>query len=80
MTVAAASGCSSSSDEDTAKPAAKVKRLSVKEATTTFEAEVTKFDEDGGCLEQAPGTCWGQMQPVPLEKSSLHVMPHTCTR
>ncbi|WP_228044744.1 hypothetical protein [Streptomyces ferrugineus] len=64
MTVAAASGCSSSSDEDTAKPAAKAKTLSVKEATTTFQAAVTKFDTDGGCLEQEPGTCWEQMQAL----------------
>ncbi|MFD9394197.1 hypothetical protein ACFWBB_26695 [Streptomyces sp. NPDC060000] len=64
-TVAAASGCSSSSDEDTAKPAAKAeKTLSVGEATTTFQAAVTKFDTDGGCLEQEPGTCWEQMQAL----------------
>ncbi|MFE5923169.1 hypothetical protein [Streptomyces sp. NPDC056468] len=65
VTVAAASGCSSSSDEDTAaKPAAKAKTLSVADATTTFQAAVTKFDTDGGCLEQESGTCWEQMQAL----------------
>ncbi|GHH22246.1 hypothetical protein [Streptomyces lanatus] len=63
-TVAGASGCSGSSDKNTAKPAAKAEPLSVTEATTTFQAAVTKFDEDGGCLEKAPGTCWEQMQAV----------------
>jgi hypothetical protein len=61
VTVAAVSGCSSSNDEDTAKPAAKAKTVSVEDATTTFQAAVTKFDTDGGCLEQEPGTCWEQM-------------------
>jgi hypothetical protein len=64
VTIAAVSGCSSSSDEDTAKPAAKAETLSVKEATTTFQAPVAKFDEDGGCLEKEPGTCWEQMQAL----------------
>lgn len=64
VTVAAGSGCSSSSGEDTAKPAAKAKTVSVAEATTTFQAAVTKFDTDGGCLEQEPGTCWEQMQAL----------------
>ncbi|MEV8344598.1 hypothetical protein [Streptomyces niveus] len=63
-TVAAASGCSSSSDEDTAKPAATAKTPSVQEATTAFQAAVTKFDTDGGCLEQEPDTCWEQMQAL----------------
>lgn len=63
-TVAAASGCSSSSNEGTSRPAAKAKTLSVQEATTTFQAAVTKFDTDGGCLEKEPGTCWEQMQAL----------------
>ncbi|MEU2585298.1 hypothetical protein ABZ612_20520 [Streptomyces avermitilis] len=63
-TMATVSGCSSSSDEDTAKPAAKAETLSVKDATTTFQSAVTKFDEDGGCLEKEPGTCWEQMQAL----------------
>lgn len=63
-TVTAASGCSSSNDEDATKPAAKAEALSVTEATTTFQAAVTKFDEDGGCLEKAPGTCWEQMRAL----------------
>jgi hypothetical protein len=66
VTVGAASGCSSSSDKDTAKPAAAAaaKAPSVEEATTTFQAAVEKFDTDGGCLEQEPGTCWEQMQAL----------------
>ncbi|MDH6629421.1 hypothetical protein M2271_007257 [Streptomyces sp. LBL] len=63
-TVAAVSGCSSSSDADAAKPAAKAKTVSVEDATTTFQAAVTTFDTDGGCLEQKPGTCWDQMQSL----------------
>ncbi|SEE85357.1 hypothetical protein SAMN05216483_6800 [Streptomyces sp. 2131.1] len=65
VTVAAASGCSSS-DGDSEKPAAKPtpRVLSVGKATTTFQAAVEKFDADGGCLEQAPGTCWEQMQAL----------------
>ncbi|MFD9190370.1 hypothetical protein ACFWCA_19330 [Streptomyces phaeochromogenes] len=64
--VAAVSGCSSSSDEDTAKPAVKAKKptVSVADATTTFQAAVTKFDTDGGCPEVDPGTCWEQMQAL----------------
>ncbi|MFI7415318.1 hypothetical protein ACIBU0_42460 [Streptomyces sp. NPDC049627] len=63
-TVAAASGCSSSSDD--AKPAAasSPKTVSVADATTEFQDMVTKFDEDGGCLEKEPGTCWEQMQAL----------------
>lgn len=61
MAVAVLSGCSSSDDEGDAKPAAKAKTVSVDAATTTFQGAVTKFDTDGGCLEQAPGTCWEQM-------------------
>ncbi|MDO0927286.1 hypothetical protein QQY24_18390 [Streptomyces sp. TG1A-8] len=63
--MAAASGCSSPSDEDTAaKPAGKAKALSVAEAATTFQHAVTKFDEDGGCIEQEPGMCGEQMQAL----------------
>ncbi|QFG13200.1 hypothetical protein SEA_GILGAMESH_8 [Streptomyces phage Gilgamesh] len=66
--VAAASGCSSSDDEGSGKPAATAaaaaKAPSVGEATATFQEAVTKFDTDGGCLEQAPGTCWEQMQAL----------------
>ncbi|MEU2969049.1 hypothetical protein ABZ687_29230 [Streptomyces ardesiacus] len=65
VTVAAASGCSSSDSEDGGKPAATAaaaaKTPSVEETTATFQAAVTKFDTDGGCLDQAPGTCWEQM-------------------
>ncbi|MFJ4880160.1 hypothetical protein ACIP93_33800 [Streptomyces sp. NPDC088745] len=65
VTVAAVSGCGGSSDGDTAaKPAAKAKAVDLKAATDTFQAAVTKFDEDGGCLEQEPGTCWKQMQAL----------------
>lgn len=65
VTVAAASGCSSSSDDKgPVKPAAKAKTLSVQEATTAFQTAVTKFDTDGGCLEKEPGTCWEQMQAL----------------
>ncbi|MCX5182611.1 hypothetical protein [Streptomyces sp. NBC_00268] len=63
-TVAAVNGCNSWNDEDTAEPAVKAETLSVKEATTTFQSAVTKFDEDGGCLEKEPGTCWEQMQAL----------------
>ncbi|MFM9596077.1 hypothetical protein ACKI1J_39865 [Streptomyces scabiei] len=63
-TVAAVSGCSSSDDQDDAKPAAKAKTVSVEAATTTFQDAVTKFDTDGGCLEQEPATCWDQMQAL----------------
>ncbi len=62
--VAAVSGCSSADDDSDAKPAAKAKTVSVEESTTTFQAGVTKFDTDGGCLEQQPGTCWEQMQAL----------------
>jgi hypothetical protein len=61
-TVAAVSGCSTSDDKDTAKPTTKA--VSVEDATTTFQDPVTKFDTDGGCLEQEPGTCWEQMQAL----------------
>ncbi|MEU9355049.1 hypothetical protein AB0D65_29645 [Streptomyces griseoloalbus] len=68
VTVAAVSGCGSSDDEDGGKSAttaaAKAKAPSVQEATITFQDAVTKFDTDGGCLEQAPGTCWEQMQAL----------------
>ncbi|MFF4036007.1 hypothetical protein ACFYZ2_40750 [Streptomyces sviceus] len=63
-TVAAMSGCSNSDDSSDAKPAAKAKTVSVGETTTTFQAAVTKFDTDGGCLEKEPGTCWEQMQAL----------------
>ncbi|MFJ2008626.1 hypothetical protein [Streptomyces chartreusis] len=59
-TVAAVSGCSSSDDSGDAK----AKTVSVGDATTTFQAAVTKFDTDGGCLEKEPGTCWEQMQAL----------------
>lgn len=65
VTVAAASGCSSSDDTtDQAKPAATVGTVGVEKATTSFKASVEKFDADGGCLEKEPGTCWEQMQAV----------------
>ncbi|MET7573370.1 hypothetical protein ABZT04_33470 [Streptomyces sp. NPDC005492] len=64
MTVAAASGCSSSDAKADAKPAAKAKTVDLGKATTTFQAAVTKFDTDGGCLEQEPDTCWEQMQAL----------------
>lgn len=65
VTVAAVSGCSSS-DGDDGKPAAKAapKAPSVEQATATFQAAVEKFDTDGGCLEEEPGTCWEQMQAL----------------
>ncbi|MFJ9721221.1 hypothetical protein ACIRP3_00525 [Streptomyces sp. NPDC101209] len=62
VTVAAVSGCGSSSDEDDSKPAAK--EVGIGEATTKFQTAVTKFDEDGGCPEKEPGTCWDQMQAL----------------
>ncbi|WP_181801443.1 hypothetical protein [Streptomyces shenzhenensis] len=58
------SACSGSADEGSAKPAAKAKTVSVEDATTTFQGAVTKFDTDGGCLAQEPGTCWEQMQAL----------------
>ncbi|MFD3315805.1 hypothetical protein [Streptomyces sp. NPDC058656] len=64
VAVTAVSGCSSSSDADTAKPAANTKAVDLGEATTTFQTAVTRFDEDGGCLEETPGTCWEQMQAL----------------
>ncbi|MFF7169695.1 hypothetical protein [Streptomyces pseudovenezuelae] len=64
LTVAAVSGCSSSASEDSEKPAAKAKTVSVEDATTTFQDAVTQFDADGGCLDQEPGTCWEQMQAL----------------
>ncbi|MFD8194692.1 hypothetical protein [Streptomyces wuyuanensis] len=38
--------------------------MSVADATAEFQATVTKFDTDGGCLDKAPGTCWEQMQEL----------------
>lgn len=64
VTMAAASGCSSSDNTDYAKPAATVGTAGVGKTTTTFKASVAKFDSDGGCLEQEPGTCWEQMLAV----------------
>ncbi|MFF9901284.1 hypothetical protein [Streptomyces longispororuber] len=65
VTVAAASGCGGSSDKDTSKPAAKAKKApSVKAAVTTFQDAVTEFNEDGGCVEKEPGTCWPQMKAL----------------
>lgn len=61
---AAASGCSSSDNTDYAKPAATVGSAGVEKTTATFKASVAKFDADGGCLEQEPGTCWEQMLAV----------------
>ncbi|MEU7291751.1 hypothetical protein AB0A76_00880 [Streptomyces exfoliatus] len=59
------SGCNDSDNEGSAaKPATEAPTLSVKQASTTFQAAVTKFDTDGGCLDQEPGTCWDQMQAV----------------
>ncbi|MGW2496239.1 hypothetical protein ACWCV2_17275 [Streptomyces pseudogriseolus] len=68
VTVAAASGCSSSDDAGDTKPtgtaAAKAKTVGMPEAAETFQAAVTKFDTDGGCLDEEPGTCWDQMQAL----------------
>ncbi|MFD7505422.1 hypothetical protein [Streptomyces sp. NPDC059850] len=64
MTAAAASACSNSNDEGDAKPTSKAKTVTVEAASTTFQEAVTKFDTDGGCLEQEPGTCWDQMQAL----------------
>ncbi|MFE4579373.1 hypothetical protein [Streptomyces chartreusis] len=62
-TVAAVSGCSGSGDE--AKPAAPSPgTVSVADAIAEFQHMVTKFDEDGGCLEQEPGTCWEKMEAL----------------
>ncbi|MGW2471351.1 hypothetical protein [Streptomyces bauhiniae] len=63
LTVAAASGCGTSGTPE--QPvAAKPKTVSVAAATDHFKAAVDKFDTDGGCLEQAVGTCWSQMTAV----------------
>ncbi|MFE3644834.1 hypothetical protein ACFXOM_28310 [Streptomyces sp. NPDC059169] len=64
VTAAAASACSSSNDEGDAKPTAKAKTVTVEAASTMFQDAVTKFDTNGGCLEQEPGTCWDQMQAL----------------
>ncbi|MGW0705778.1 hypothetical protein ACWD4G_07390 [Streptomyces sp. NPDC002643] len=58
------SGCSSSDDDGDAKLAAALGTVSISDATTEFQAAVSKFDADGGCLEKAPGTCWEQMQTL----------------
>jgi hypothetical protein len=58
------SGCGGGAEADAGKPVATAKTLSLAEATTTFQAAVEKFDADGGCLEQEPGTCWEQMQAL----------------
>ncbi|GHE43493.1 hypothetical protein GCM10018785_11300 [Streptomyces longispororuber] len=64
-TVAAASGCGGSGDEDTSKPTAKAEKApGVKAAVTAFQDAVTEFDEDGGCVEKKPGTCWPQMKAL----------------
>lgn len=66
VVMAAASGCSNSSGEDTAKPAATetAKTPSVQEAAAAFQAAVEKQDADGGCPEREAGTCWEQMLAV----------------
>ncbi|WP_409239923.1 hypothetical protein [Streptomyces sp. PA5.6] len=65
VAVAVVSGCSSS-DEDAGKPGGKPSpnTLTVTKAITIFQAAVTQFDTDGGCLEKEPGTCWEQMQAL----------------
>ncbi|MFF4902218.1 hypothetical protein [Streptomyces sp. NPDC001068] len=75
VTVAAVSGCGSSSKDD-AKPAAKAKTVSLGAATTKFQAAVEKFDTDGGCLEQEPGTCWKQMQALMGPARTLRTAMH----
>ncbi|MFI6435242.1 hypothetical protein [Streptomyces sp. NPDC050759] len=63
--MAAVSGCSSSNDDDgDAKPAVMAETVSLPKAATTFQAAVTKFGTDGGCLEQEAGTCSEQMQAL----------------
>ncbi|MER7952061.1 hypothetical protein ABTY59_32185 [Streptomyces sp. NPDC096079] len=65
VTVAAVSGCGSNDDSTSGKaPASAAPAPSVKDASAAFQAAVTKFDTDGGCLEAAPDTCWDQMQAV----------------
>ncbi|MGY1502956.1 hypothetical protein ACW4TU_41380 [Streptomyces sp. QTS52] len=76
-TMAAMSGCNSSSGEDTTKLAAKAKVVDLGEAAITFQAAVTKFDEEGGCLEKAPGTCWEQMQALMKSARDLRKLANT---
>ncbi|MEV8597314.1 hypothetical protein [Streptomyces sp. NPDC052012] len=54
---------SSSDDEASGKPmaAARAKTVSVEEAATTFQDAVTQHDTNGGCPDQAAGTCWDPM-------------------
>ncbi|MER6109352.1 hypothetical protein [Streptomyces hirsutus] len=61
VAVAAASGCSSSSDEATTKPAAKADTISVEGASATFQDAVTKQDTEDRCQSKEPGSCWEQM-------------------
>ncbi|MET8696933.1 hypothetical protein ABZV65_30835 [Streptomyces bauhiniae] len=63
LTVAAASGCGTSEKAEQSV-AAKPKTVSVAAATKDFKAAVDTFDTDGGCLEQAAGTCWSEMTAV----------------
>ncbi|MFQ6146730.1 hypothetical protein ACLMNJ_27255 [Streptomyces seoulensis] len=78
LAVAAVSGYSSSSGENDAKPAAEQsKAVSVQTATTSFQAAVTKFDTDGGCAEQEPGTCWEQMQALMTPARTLRKAMNT---
>ncbi|MFJ7004236.1 hypothetical protein ACIQWY_30025 [Streptomyces albidoflavus] len=63
MTLAAASGCGTP-EEAAATADAKPDTVSLEAATTAFKDAVTKFDEAGGCLEPAPGTCWDQMEAL----------------
>ncbi|MFD5856085.1 hypothetical protein [Streptomyces chartreusis] len=74
-TVAAVSGCSGSGND--AKPrASSPGAVSVADATTEFQDRVTKFDENGGCLEQEPGTCWEQMETLMLPARGLRKAMH----
>jgi hypothetical protein len=57
-------GCGGNAEADAKKPPAKAKTPSLTDATTTFQAAVTKFDTDGGCPEKESGTCWEQMQAL----------------
>ncbi|MFI5990228.1 hypothetical protein ACIBAC_00040 [Streptomyces sp. NPDC051362] len=76
LAVAVVSGCGSSDGGDDAKPAAKAKTVSLEAATTKFQAAVEKFDTDGGCLEKAAGTCWGQMKAVMGPARTLRAAMH----
>ncbi|MFF8884033.1 hypothetical protein [Streptomyces flaveolus] len=66
--MAAASGCSSSSGEDSAKAettaAAKAQTVSFAEASTAFQDAVIDWDASGGCESMEPGTCFEEMKAL----------------